>query len=74
VNDPAAPTLLIAPGLRDRVPAHWPTLLEQKLPKAKSVPPDCESPRPAGDPTPEVVRENGWLPTPRVEACIRELG
>jgi uncharacterized protein len=118
-----APTILIVPGLRDHVPEHWQTLLEQKLPNATSVPrmehdklscaawvaaldlalgaiagpvilvahsagvmitvhwaqrhrrpihgallaapPDFESPLPAGYPTQEVLRENGWLPTPR---------
>ena len=32
------PTLLIVPGLRDHVPEHWQTLLEAKLPNARSVP------------------------------------
>jgi predicted alpha/beta hydrolase family esterase len=123
LNDSAAPAILIVPGLRDHVPEHWQTLLEQKLPNATSVPrmehdklscaawvaaldralaaiegpvilvahsagvmitvhwaqrhrrpihgallaapPDFESPLPAGYPTQEVLRENGWLPTPR---------
>ena len=34
----AVPTILIVPGLREHVPGHWQTLLEQKLPNAKSVP------------------------------------
>lgn len=34
-----APTVLIVPGLRDHVPEHWQTLLEARLPKARSVPP-----------------------------------
>ncbi|HEX6736076.1 MAG TPA: alpha/beta hydrolase [Azonexus sp.] len=33
------PTILIVPGLRDHVEAHWQTLLERKLPNARSVPP-----------------------------------
>lgn len=33
------PTVLMVPGLRDHVAEHWQTLLEQKLPKAASVPP-----------------------------------
>ena len=33
------PTILIVPGLRDHVAEHWQTLLEQKLPNARSVPP-----------------------------------
>jgi predicted alpha/beta hydrolase family esterase len=31
-------TVLIVPGLRDHVPEHWQTLLEQQLPNAQSVP------------------------------------
>ncbi len=119
----AAPTILIVPGLRDHVPGHWQTILEQKYPGAVSVPrmerdklscaawvalldqsldkirgpvvlvahsagvmmvvhwaqrhhamirgallaapPDFESPLPDGYPTQDVLRENGWLPTPR---------
>ncbi len=38
MNHIAMPTILIVPGLRDHVPAHWQTLLEQKLPNALSVP------------------------------------
>ena len=34
----ASPTVLIVPGLRDHVPEHWQTLLEQQLPKSASVP------------------------------------
>src|SRR6185369_10560694 len=30
-----------------------------------AAPPDCESPLPEGYPTQQVLRENGWLPTPR---------
>ncbi|SAL86815.1 alpha/beta hydrolase [Caballeronia terrestris] len=33
------PTVLIVPGLRDHVENHWQTLLERKLPNARSVPP-----------------------------------
>jgi uncharacterized protein len=33
------PTILMVPGLRDHVAEHWQTLLEQKLPRAASVPP-----------------------------------
>jgi uncharacterized protein len=123
MNDIAVPTILIVPGLRDHVPTHWQTLLEQKLPNAILVPrmaqdklsctawvakldeslaaiqgpvilvahsagvmivvhwtqghrrpiagallaapPDLESPLPEGYPTQDILRENGWLPTPR---------
>jgi predicted alpha/beta hydrolase family esterase len=117
------PTILIVPGLRDHVAEHWQTILEHKLPKARSVAPlehdklsraarvaaldaalaaidgpiilvahsagvmitthwaqtherpilgallatpaDMESPFPAGYPTTETLRDNGWLPIPR---------
>ena len=32
------PTVLIVPGLRDHVPEHWQTLLEQRLPRVACVP------------------------------------
>src|SRR4030095_7934126 len=38
LNRIVSPTILIVPGLRDHVPGHWQTILEQKLPKAVSVP------------------------------------
>ncbi len=31
--------MLIVPGLRDAVPGHWQTLLAQRLPRVRSVPP-----------------------------------
>jgi len=123
MNDAATPAILLVPGLRDHVAAHWQTLLEERLPNATSVPrmerdklscaawvakldeslaaidgpvilvahsagvmitvhwalrnrrpiagallatpPDFESPLPEGYPTPDVLRQNGWLPTPR---------
>ena len=33
------PTVLIVPGLRDHVDAHWQTLLAAKLPRVRTVPP-----------------------------------
>lgn len=118
-----SPTILIVPGLRDHVEEHWQTILEGKLPKARSVAPlehdklscaarvealqqaiakidgpivlvahsggvmiavhwtqkydrpiqgallaapaDLESPLPAGYPTLDTLRDNGWLPIPR---------
>jgi len=32
------PTVLIVPGLREHVPAHWQARLEQKLPHSRAVP------------------------------------
>jgi uncharacterized protein len=43
-----SPTVLIVPGLRDHVEAHWQTLLAAQLPKVRTVPPmgredlDCD--------------------------------
>jgi predicted alpha/beta hydrolase family esterase len=34
-----SPTVLIVPGLRDHVEAHWQTLLAAQLPQVRSVPP-----------------------------------
>ena len=123
MNDVAIPAILLVPGLRDHVAAHWQTLLEERLPNATAVPrmerdklscaawvakldeslaaidgpvilvahsagvmitvhwalrnrrpiagallaapPDFESPLPEGYPTPDTLRQNGWLPTPR---------
>lgn len=33
------PTVLIVPGLRDHVDAHWQTLLARRLPRVRTVPP-----------------------------------
>jgi serine hydrolase len=38
MNDTAAPPILIVPGLRDHVPGHWQTILEERLPGSVSVP------------------------------------
>lgn len=126
MTDNATPTVLIVPGIRDHVPEHWQTHLEQRLPNAAAVPrmardarerlscpawvaaldrslaridgpavlvahsagvaivvhwarrhprpikgallatpPDFESPMPAGYPSLETLRENGWTPMPR---------
>jgi predicted alpha/beta hydrolase family esterase len=52
------PTVLIVPGLRDHVEAHWQTLLAAKLPRVRSVAP--------------MGRDNLEL-APRVDAIDREL-
>ena len=45
----AMPTALIVPGLRDHVAEHWQTILAQRLPRVRSVPPmgrdhlDCDA-------------------------------
>ena len=125
MNSSPTPTILFVPGLRDHVPEHWQTLLEAKLPNARSVPrmerdklscaawvaaldrtlaeiegpvilvahsagvmiavhwaqrhdrvikgallaapPDFETPMPDGYPAMDVLRQNGWLPTPRTK-------
>ncbi len=37
--NPAAPTVLLVPGLRDHVAEHWQTLLQAQLPACRSVAP-----------------------------------
>ncbi|WP_328326348.1 MULTISPECIES: RBBP9/YdeN family alpha/beta hydrolase [unclassified Streptomyces] len=117
------PTVVIVPGLRDHVPEHWQTILGNKIPDARTVPPvatgrlscdtqvaaleevlsevpgpvvlvahsvgvltvthwaqrhrrpvqgallatppDLETPLPEGQPTPDDLHRNGWLPVPR---------
>ena len=39
MSDIPTPTILLVPGLRDHVEEHWQTLLEKKIPGARSVPP-----------------------------------
>ena len=39
MNAAEAPTVLIVPGLRDHVAAHWQTLLAARLPRVRAVPP-----------------------------------
>lgn len=51
-------TILIVPGLRDHVPAHWQTLLEARLDKVRSVPP---------------LEDNKLSLAARVDAIQREL-
>ena len=38
MNELASPTVLIVPGLRDHMPEHWQTFLENELPNARCVP------------------------------------
>lgn len=38
-NNSASPTVVIVPGLRDHVPAHWQTHLQAQLPNAVSMAP-----------------------------------
>src|SRR3954462_7044337 len=35
----STPTILFVPGLRDHVEEHWQTILQNKIPGARSVPP-----------------------------------
>src|SRR4051812_36848573 len=39
MNASSTPTILFVPGLRDHVEEHWQTILEKKLPNARSVQP-----------------------------------
>jgi uncharacterized protein len=130
-------TVLIVPGLRDHVPDHWQTLLQEELERERvpvacvprraddklscarwvdaldqslaaidgpvvlcahsggvlmvvhwagkhgttraivgallATPADLESPLPPGYPTYEALRDNGWLPVPRVRLPFRAI-
>ncbi|MFJ3261607.1 RBBP9/YdeN family alpha/beta hydrolase [Pseudomonas sp. NPDC086581] len=57
-NHKTSTTVLLVPGLRDHVAEHWQTLLQQRLPHVRSVPP---------------LTENKLDLNARVEAIQREL-
>lgn len=57
-NNKTSTTVLMVPGLRDHVAEHWQTLLQERLPNVRSVPP---------------LSENKLDLSARVEAIQREL-
>jgi predicted alpha/beta hydrolase family esterase len=57
-NNKTSTTVLMVPGLRDHVAEHWQTLLQQRLPNVRSVPP---------------LTENKLDLNARIEAIQREL-
>jgi uncharacterized protein len=60
------PVVLVAHSGGVMITVHWARQHRRPIRGALlATPPDFESPLPAGYPTMEVLRANGWLPTPR---------
>ncbi len=60
------PVILVAHSAGVMITAHWALRHARAIHGALlAAPPDFESPLPEGYPTQEVLRANGWLPTPR---------
>ena len=60
------PVILVAHSAGVMITVHWAQRHRRPIHGALlAAPPDFESPLPEGYPTQEVLRENGWLPTPR---------
>jgi uncharacterized protein len=61
----AGPVVLVAHSGGVMMVAHWAGRHRRPIKGALlAVPPDFDSPLPAGYPSQEALRENGWLPTP----------
>lgn len=62
----AGQVVLVAHSAGVMITVHW-ALRHPRPVKAAllAAPPDFESPLPAGYPTQDTLRDNGWLPTPR---------
>ena len=60
------PVVLVAHSAGVMIVAHWAQHHRRAIRGALlAAPADLESPLPTGYPTQDVLRENGWLPTPR---------
>ncbi|MDA3623883.1 alpha/beta hydrolase [Saccharopolyspora oryzae] len=60
------PVILVAHSAGVMITAHWAQRHSREVRAALlATPPDFESPLPDGYPTPDDLRRNGWLPTPR---------
>ncbi|MEW2486136.1 alpha/beta hydrolase [Streptomyces sp. NPDC048411] len=62
----SGPVVLIAHSAGVMTTAHWAQRHQRPVKGALlAAPPDFGTPLPEGYPTPEALRENGWLPAPR---------
>jgi predicted alpha/beta hydrolase family esterase len=62
----AGPVVLVAHSAGCMITVHWAQRHHRPIHGALlAAPPDFESPLPEGYPTQQVLRDNGWLPTPR---------
>ncbi len=68
------PVLVVAHSGGVPMLVHWAQKYQHSIQGALlAVPPDFENPLPAGYPTVEVLRENGWLPVPRTRLPFASL-
>lgn len=68
------PVIVVAHSAGVVMLMHWAQQRARELAGALLVaPPDFESPLPAGYPTPDVLRTNGWLPVPRHTPPFRSI-
>ncbi|MEU9623022.1 alpha/beta hydrolase [Streptomyces sp. NPDC048155] len=66
LSDISGPVVLVAHSAGAITTVHWAQRLRRSVKGALlAAPPDFDTPLPDGYPTPEVLRENGWTPTPR---------
>ncbi|MFE7398290.1 RBBP9/YdeN family alpha/beta hydrolase [Streptomyces sp. NPDC057557] len=66
LSDISGPVLLVAHSAGVMTTVHWAQRHRRPVKGALlATPPDFVTPLPDGCPTPEVLRENGWMPTPR---------
>jgi predicted alpha/beta hydrolase family esterase len=62
----AGPVVLVAHSAGCMITVHWAKQHRRPIHGALlAAPPDFESPLPEGYPAQQVLRDNGWLPTPR---------
>jgi hypothetical protein len=70
----AGPVILVAHSAGVMITVHWAQKHRRPIHGALfAAPPDFESPLPEGYPTPDVLRDNGWLPTPRARLPFRSI-
>jgi predicted alpha/beta hydrolase family esterase len=62
------PVILVAHSAGVMITVHWAQQHERAIQGALlAAPPDFEMPLPEGYPAMDVLRQNGWLPTPRTK-------
>jgi predicted alpha/beta hydrolase family esterase len=68
------PVVLVAHSAGVMITVHWAKHHRRPIKGALfAAPPDFESPLPEGYPTQQVLRDNGWLPTPRAPLAFPSI-
>lgn len=68
------PVILVAHSGGVIMVSHWAQKYQRAIHGALlAAPPDFETPLPAGYPTLDVLKESGWLPTPRTRLPFRTI-